>query len=264
MKHHFLNLSMQYFAAEDDFVSGFEEGFGPSENETAEGSALENQEQDISDEGVHSKEDFEASDSENTNPENEEKKYTVKYNGEEKKLSLSELITNAQKGMNYDKVLTERDRLRNSKELGTIDRLAKRNGMSRNQFMESLERQEQDKVYREQLAMGATPEQAEMRAADIKERMEQDRKEALKQDYIELVRAFPDIKELPKEVVNAIAGGESPKSAYMAYENRQLKQKIAAMENNLKARSKYAGSMLGNADGDYSDDFLEGFNSIPI
>ena len=208
--------------------------------------------------------DFDTSNSENTNPDSEEKKYTVKYNGEEMKLSLSELITNAQKGMNYDKVLSERDQLRNSKEMGMLDLLAKRNGMSRNQFMERLERQEQEKIYNEQLMMGASPKEAEKQASAIKERMERDRQELIKQDYIELVRAFPDIKELPKEVVDAIVGGETPKIAYMAYENRQLKQKIAAMENNSKARNKYAGSMLGNADGDYSDDFLEGFNSIPI
>lgn len=39
-------------------------------------------------------------------------KYAVKYNGKEYFLGIDELITNAQKGMNYDHVLRERDEAR--------------------------------------------------------------------------------------------------------------------------------------------------------
>ena len=42
----------------------------------------------------------------------DERRYTVKYNGQEMEMGLHDLITNAQKGMNYDHVKGERDALR--------------------------------------------------------------------------------------------------------------------------------------------------------
>lgn len=48
-------------------------------------------------------------------PAEEEPKYTVKYNGKEIELPVSELIKNAQKGMNYDHVRGELEELRKTK-----------------------------------------------------------------------------------------------------------------------------------------------------
>ncbi|MBC8529717.1 hypothetical protein H8699_09780 [Christensenellaceae bacterium NSJ-44] len=42
----------------------------------------------------------------------EQARYIVKYNGQEMEMGLEELITNAQKGLNYDHVKGERDALR--------------------------------------------------------------------------------------------------------------------------------------------------------
>lgn len=68
-----------------------------------------------------------------------EELFEVKYNGETSKKTREEIITLAQKGMNYDKVLQERDSLRNSAEIQLLDKLAKSQNMSREQFMGQLE-----------------------------------------------------------------------------------------------------------------------------
>lgn len=39
--------------------------------------------------------------------------YTVKYDGKEVQMPIDELLVTAQKGMNYDRVVSQRDRLRN-------------------------------------------------------------------------------------------------------------------------------------------------------
>ena len=57
----------------------------------------------------------------------------IKYNGAEKSLTREEAIELAQKGMNYDKVLGERDNL-----TGIIDQYAKASNMTREQFIDFL------------------------------------------------------------------------------------------------------------------------------
>lgn len=51
----------------------------------------------------------------------EEQKHTVKYNGQEQELSIDELKTLAQKGMNYDHVQSELTTLRSNQELSKAD-----------------------------------------------------------------------------------------------------------------------------------------------
>lgn len=50
---------------------------------------------------------------ENKIADNSEPSFTVKYDGVEKALSLNELLVLAQKGMNYDRVVSQRDKLKN-------------------------------------------------------------------------------------------------------------------------------------------------------
>lgn len=63
----------------------------------------------------------------------DEPKYKVKYNGEEKEIPVSELVTFAQKGMNYDHVKDELEKLRtetgaSKKEIETITKALQKYG----------------------------------------------------------------------------------------------------------------------------------------
>lgn len=78
-------------------------------------------------------------DGEKTTPAAEESgTLTVKYNGEEKKISLEEAAVLAQKGMNYDHVVAERDS-KYKRELDVLERYASLSGMSRQEYVNRLE-----------------------------------------------------------------------------------------------------------------------------
>lgn len=64
--------------------------------------------------------------------------YTVKVNGEEKELNEEELIANAQKGMDYDRIRKERDDFKES--LNDISDLAKEAGMSIKDYLAEVKK----------------------------------------------------------------------------------------------------------------------------
>ena len=66
---------------------------------------------------------------------NAEQTIKVKYNGKEQEIPISEAITLTQKGMNYEHVKSELDALKNAKEFSIIDKFAKANNMSREDYV---------------------------------------------------------------------------------------------------------------------------------
>ncbi len=198
-----------------------------------------------------------------------EPKYKVKYNGTEMELPVSELITHAQKGMNYDHVLQERDALRNAPELQMLDRYAKASGMTRQQYVEYLDKQMQESEVQQQIASGV-PEGVARRLTEL-ERAESMRKEketameAQAQErarYEAFIRAYPEVKEFPEEVAQAIVSGEEPLSAYRAYENRRLLTEIEALKSQLQAKEKNENNKkkdFGGADSEGSDEGQDAF-----
>ena len=69
------------------------------------------------------------------------------------------------------------------------------------------------------------------------------------------------MQEFPEEVLAAISKGEKPLYAYQAYENRQLKTKLAAFQKNEENKQKTAGSMKGSGTPEEADAFSSGFDS---
>lgn len=143
----------------------------------------------------------------------EEPTYTVKYNGEQREVPLSELLVHAQKGMNYDRVVAQRDALR------------------------ALQKE----------AAGAGPAGAQEGVRH--------------EDFCHLAQVYPEVNALPGPVLEAIGAGEKPLEAYRAYENSVLRQRVAAMEQNQRAREKAIGSLEGEGPGQGPDAFLTGFES---
>ncbi len=206
-------------------------------------------------------------------PVKEEPKYKVNFLGEEMELPVSELVTAAQKGMNYDHVKAELDRLRAASEQNeaareVMEQLARSSEMTVEEYAELCRNTLEENKLREQLDRGI-PEDAAKRLLELeeKERLRgeeevKQRDEARKQEaYSALIREYPDLTSLPDEVAAAIAEGESPLNAYRAYELRQLKAELAALKKTTENRRKSTGSLQGDAP-EETDDFLMGFDSI--
>ena len=85
--------------------------------------------------------------------------------------------------------------------------------------------------------------------------------QARNRDLAAFVKAYPDVTEFPEEVVAAISQGEKPLAAYQAYENKQLKAKLAAYQKNEENKQKTAGSMKGSGASEEADAFSSGFDS---
>ena len=173
------------------------------------------------------------------NPQQEEPEqpvYTLKHLGQEVQMGLDDLIMNAQKGLDYDHVRQEYDRMRNAPEFQILDRYAQQAGMTREQYVQELMRQEQEARVQQEVGRGV-PEDVARRLLQLeqdkrqREAMEaqQRRQQEQRQAFVELAREYPGIKEFPPEVIQAVAKGEKPLSAYRAWENKQLRQKIVRL-----------------------------------
>ena len=116
----------------------------------------------------------------------------IKYNGEAKTLSKEEAVSLAQKGMNYDHVYNELLSLRQSGDDASYER--KTNAPSENQTSDQKRNDEFTEFF--------------IRHNELN-----------------------GVKDIPEEVVCAVADGQGIEEAYLSYENRRLKSKLKEFEN---------------------------------
>lgn len=232
------------------------------------------------------KPDSDAPPEEETKPET----YELKYNGEKKLVTVDEMKTLAQKGLNYDKVSQERDALRqestelrkfrddNHELLGVLTTAAQNAGMDVPAFVRTIREnlltsQGVDReVARERIAR----EDAERQLAAARERetsgkrKETEEQEHRRQDAEAFGKLYQDVdpKTIPDEVWEEVRKGESLVTAYGRYENRQLQAEIkrlkeqqTAAEQNNKNREKTLGSVKTGGQTAAKDPFLEAFLS---
>jgi len=159
------------------------------------------------------------------------KTLTVKYNGEQMEISLEEAVVLAQKGMNYDHVVAERDS-KYKRELDVLERYAAMSGLSRDEYVRRLEE--------------------EGKMADAGKDV---------QGMQELYAAYPSLRdaELPDTVELAIQGGENPLRAYQSHRIEELTRLLADEERKEALRARALGSVRGDASEIVRDAFLEGF-----
>lgn len=207
----------------------------------------------------------------------------IKFNHEERELSLEEAATLAQKGL---KLESELEKLRTAPEYTVIDRMAKASGMTREQYIAQVDQMEADRARRE--AEDAIRQQypdapdelvretvTNRQAAEAeRERHQKEAEEALRQKLMEDARAeaqnrdmnafleaYPDMRDfehdIPTEVWEKVRGGESLLPAYRAYENEKLRAEVEQLRQNEKNRERAVGPMTGAGEVQ-GDDFLEG------
>lgn len=206
----------------------------------------------------------------------------VKFNGEEKDISLDEARTLAQKGMNYDHIVEERDRNKNafdflveqakSKGMTVEDYIADERANAENQRillkMEEL-REHDDDASDETLRDLAKLKLAEEEAK--KKREEAEASETEKNNEIEgwnkLFKAHPELIEkdgqtkINDAVFALVREGHTPTEAYYMTRIKELEEQSKIAESEEKAKNKSIGSLRGDQATD-EDSFLEGFDSF--
>lgn len=207
----------------------------------------------------------------------------IKFNHEERELSLEEAATLAQKGL---KLESELEKLRTAPEYTVIERMAKASGMTREQYIAQVDQMEADRARREaedaiRRQYPDAPDElvretvTNRRAAEAeRERHQKEAEEALRQKLMEDARAeaqnrdmnafleaYPDMRDfehdIPAEVWEKVRGGESLLPAYRAYENEKLRAEVEQLRQNEKNRERAVGPMTGAGEVQ-GDDFLEG------
>lgn len=216
--------------------------------------------------------------------------FTLKYKGQESQYTREQLMELASKGLDYDGVRADRDRLRDKHPaLAIIDRYAKQANMTREQYMQFAAQKADEAEAAPQIKAlmdSGVPEAAarelalrrlqETRAGQIQKQQQEEaahkqteaqKAEAQKQaDYRALVdyanKNGIDLKELPQEVIRDIAGGMKPLEAYIRHENAQLRLKLSQHEQNQKNKQKNPGKVGVDAPAKVSDPFDDAFDDI--
>ena len=223
-------------------------------------------------------------------PGTEEPMFDLKYNKETKQYTRQQVTELAQKGLNYDHVTEQRDRLQqeiadltkfrdeNSAILDTLRAAAEASGKSVPEYLTSI---------RTNLlaAPGISPETARARiwredadqrlhsqqkAEEAEANRKRDAEQRQKDDIARFQKKYKDVdpKTIPQEVWEAVRGGELLTDAYGDYQRRELErqlreanEKLAIRAKNESNRQKSLGSLQSTKQETGKDPFLEGFLS---
>ena len=211
----------------------------------------------------------------------------VKYNGESVNIeNIDDLVTNFQKGLNYDKKQEQYENLQNSKVEQYVSKKAKELGMSVDEYIDQVENYEREQerkkeearleemisngvpedVAKEVIATSQLRKQLQEKENALKEQEERAKAESDKnKQYEDFVEQFPDVKpeDIPKEVFEN-AQSSTLVSAYKDWLIKDLETKLQIKEQNEKNASSAIGSVTETGQTkkqEATDPFLEGFDS---
>lgn len=220
----------------------------------------------------------------------EEPMFDLKYNKETKQYTRQQVTELAQKGLNYDRVTEQRDRLQqenadlakfrdeNSAILDTLRAAAEASGKSVPEYLTSIRTNllvaqgispetARERILREDAEQRLHSQQkAEEAAASSKRDTEQRQKD----DIARFQKKYKDVdpKTIPQEVWDAVRGGELLTDAYGDYQRRELErqlreanEKLAIRAKNESNKQKSLGSLQSTKQETGKDPFLEGFLS---
>ena len=201
--------------------------------------------------------------------------FDLKFLGETKQYTREEMTALAQKGMNHDRILQQRDALQQFKSqnetvISDLGRIAQQFGMAPADLLHAME-----KNLRRQRGESDAEAEANIRAerADRQlqaQRQVEDQKAEVQRrqqaDIQAFVNKYPNVdpKTIPQSVWEEVRGGELLVNAYGRYEMAQLKaenqrllQQIAVQQQNEKNKQNSLGSMKSGSQTQKKDPFLE-------
>ncbi len=215
-----------------------------------------------------------------------EELFDLKFNKEIRKVSRQEVTELAQKGLNHDRILEQRDHLQqenaellkfkqdNEAIIGLLDAAAQKSGTDRNTFLQSVRENayvsqglSRDAAHERVLREDAEQRLSRTEKADAEKQQAQHGQELARQQDIErFLKLYKDVdpNTIPKEVWDDVRNGETLVSAYGRYENRQLaesnrklQESINALKQNEKNKQKSIGSAKTEGKETAKDPFLE-------
>lgn len=199
----------------------------------------------------------------------EYQRFDLTYMHETRSVDRNEVITLAQKGMDYDRIRGNYDSLtREIEDLGGMDNvrsfaglikdIADSSGMSTEQVIDNVSGQiiaRRDKVSPEVAAERAKAERLQ-RASEARTRQEKENAskadaetQKRNEDFAAFIKAYPgvDAKSIPQEVWDEVRAGKSLVTAYAVYdaktaraEAEQLRSEMTAAKKNDENRQKAA------------------------
>ena len=192
-----------------------------------------------------------------------EQQLTLKYYGKEVTLPAQQVVALAQKGLDYDKVRSERDSFKSGREMTLLNQYAAVSGMPLPQYLDYLEKGLEHAEVQREMQRGI-PENAARELAKVRrETLQREQQEAGEKQrlapFMELLQEYPDLKELPKEALQRIQKGESPLAAYRAVELQRLKNQKAAQDAAAQNRRTTPGTATGLGGKEKTDPFVAGF-----
>ncbi len=213
-----------------------------------------------------------------------EKTWTLRHMDETKNVGEAEMVTLAQKGMDYDRIRAKYDESKPAMEILSIfakqkgvsvadyvsflrTEAKKADGLSEAEARRSIELEDREAAVTAREAEQAAERQAAEQANATANAAAQRRKA----DIDEFAREYPDVARnpdaIPKEVWDAVAAGSSLTVAYAKYTAKQAREEAErtrsaaqAAQQNVKNAARSTGSMQSagqNAGG--RDPFLEGW-----
>ena len=213
-----------------------------------------------------------------------EKTWTLRHMDETKNVVEAEMVTLAQKGMDYDRIRAKYDESKPAMEILSIfakqkgvsvadyvsflrTEAKKADGLSEAEARRSIELEDREAAVTAREAEQAAERQAAEQANAAANAAAQRRKA----DIDEFAREYPDVARnpdaIPKEVWDAVAAGSSLTVAYAKYTAKQAREEAErtrsaaqAAQQNIKNAARSTGSMQSagqNAGG--RDPFLEGW-----
>lgn len=221
-----------------------------------------------------------------TKEQKEEELFDLKFNKEIRKVNRQEVTELAQKGLNHDRILEQRDHLQqenaellkfkqdNEAIIGLLDAAAQKSGTDRNTFLQSVRENayvsqglSRDAAHERVLREDAEQRLSRTEKADAEKQQAQQGQELARQQDIErFLKLYKDVdpNTIPKEVWDDVRNGETLVSAYGRYENRQLaesnrklQESINALKQNEKNKQKSIGSAKTEGKETARDPFLE-------
>ena len=195
-------------------------------------------------------------------PEAKPEGLTIKYNHEERTITLEEAKELAEKGMALDKTRAELEAVRSGREFKVLDAYAQRNNMTREQYVEYLEKNEERIALREaekavrqkypgltdeaakEMAQLKIAQESQKRQLEDKAKEEQARRmqqEESVRDWSDFLREYPDLNtadKIPAEVQEAVRQGERPLSAMRKYELAKAREETEALRAQMEAKEK--------------------------
>lgn len=265
-----------------DLVS--EDDGNQTEEETSEEAAEANEEEQEPSE--EPEEPAGKPEAEPTKEQKEEELFDLKFNKEIRKVNRQEVTELAQKGLNHDRILEQRDHLQqenaellkfkqdNEAIIGLLDAAAQKSGTDRNTFLQSVRENayvsqglSRDAAHERVLREDAEQRLSRTEKADAEKQQAQQGQELARQQDIErFLKLYKDVdpNTIPKEVWDDVRNGETLVSAYGRYENRQLaesnrklQESINALKQNEKNKQKSIGSAKTEGKETAKDPFLE-------